>query len=57
VSAGRAKTSANDTARNAKQKSGIRLIDIPGARCLKMVTMKFAAAAVEEMPLRISPSA
>ena len=49
--------SANDAARIAKQKSGIRLSDMPGARSLKIVTMKLIAAAVDEMPLKISPSA
>jgi hypothetical protein len=35
----------------------MRFSDIPGARSLKIVTMKFTAAAVEEMLLKISPSA
>jgi hypothetical protein len=33
----------------------MRLIDMPGARPLKIVTMKLTAVAVDEMPLRISP--
>jgi heme/copper-type cytochrome/quinol oxidase subunit 1 len=37
--------------------SGIRFTDMPGARIRKIVTMKFAAAAVVEMPLKIRPSA
>ena len=35
----------------------MRLNDMPGARHLKIVTMKFAAASVDEMPLKSSPSA
>ena len=35
----------------------MRLSDIPGARSLKIVTMKLIAAAVVEMPLKIRPSA
>ena len=54
-SGGSAKINANDTARNAKQNSGIRFSDIPGARILKIVTMKLIDAAVLEMPLKISP--
>ena len=38
VSGGSAKISENDVARIAKQKSGIRFSDIPGARSLKIVT-------------------
>jgi len=41
----------------AKQKSGIRFSDIPGARSLKMVTIKLTAVAVEASPLKIRPSA
>jgi hypothetical protein len=33
------------------------LNDIPGARSLKIVTMKFAAVIVDAAPLKISPSA
>ena len=57
MSDGSAKRSANDTARIAKQKSGIRLSDMPGARSLNVVAIRLIAAAVEEMPLKISPSA
>ena len=57
MSGGSAKTRAKDTARKAKQKSGIRLSDIPGARRLKIVTMKLIAAAVVETALKISPRA
>ena len=45
----------NDVASTAQQNSGIRLIDMPGARSLKIVVMKFAAPTVEEMPRKISP--
>jgi hypothetical protein len=31
------------------------LKDIPGARSLKMVTMKFADVSVDEMPLKMIP--
>ena len=51
------KTSAKATARNAKQNSGIRLIDIPGARSLKIVTMRLIAVAVDERPVKMSPRA
>ena len=57
VSEGSAKMTANDVASTAQQKSGMRLIDIPGARSLKIVTMKFAAPAVVEIVMKISPSA
>ena len=57
VSAGRANTTANDTARKAKQNSGMRFSDIPGARIRKIVAMKLAADAVVEMVLKIRPSA
>jgi hypothetical protein len=57
VSAGSAKISESDVARIAKQKSGSRLNDIPGARFLKMVTTRFAAPIVVEMPVKISASA
>ena len=57
MSGGSAKSSANATARIAKQKSGIRFSDMPGARSLKIVVMKLIAAAVEARPFRISPSA
>ena len=58
MSAGSAKTSANDVARIAQQKSGMRLSDMPGARSLKIVTMKLIAAAVvddaeEDQPERV----
>ena len=35
----------------------MRLSDMPGARSLKIVTMKLTAAAVEEIELKMSPSA
>ena len=34
----------------------MRLNDIPGARYLKIVTMKFAAVSVDAIELKISPS-
>ena len=57
MSGGSAKTSAKDTASIAKQKSGMRFSDMPGARSLKVVTMKLIAVAVVEMPVKIRPSA
>ena len=57
VSGGSAKISANDTARNAKQNSGMRLIDMPGARTLKIVTMKLTAAAVDDDAVEDQPEA
>jgi hypothetical protein len=54
VSAGSANTSAKETARNAYANSGIRLSDMPGARSLKIVTMKLIDATVDEIPLKIS---
>ena len=57
VSAGSAKISESETASIAKTNSGIRLNDIPGARSLKMVTMKLSAPAVVAMLLKMSPSA
>ena len=57
MSEGIAKTIENDVARIAQQKSGIRSSDIPGARSLKIVTMKLIAPAVVEIPRKTSPSA
>ena len=57
VSTGSAKRSPNDAARNAKQKSGIRFSDIPGARDLKIVTMNCAAVSVEAIAVEDDPEA
>ena len=57
MSGGRAKINDSDTASSANTKSGMRLKDIPGARFLKIVTMKFSAPAVVDIPLKINPSA
>ncbi len=54
-SAGSAKISEKDVARMAHTKSGIRLSDMPGARSLKIVTMKFVAPAVDEIVRNSSP--
>ena len=56
VSDGTAKTTESDVASIAQQKSGIRLIDMPGARSLRIVTMKLIAPAVVEIPRKIRPS-
>ena len=55
MSAGIANTIANDVPSTAQQKSGIRLIDIPGARSFAIVTMKLIAPAVVEIPSKINP--
>src|SRR5436190_23793998 len=55
-SAGSAKITENDVATIAQQKSGSRLSDIPGARNLKIVTMKLTAPTVVEMVRKSSPS-
>ncbi len=47
---------ANDVTRMFHANSGIRLIDIVGARSLKMVTMKLIAPAVVEIVRKMSPS-
>ena len=57
VNAGSAKTSESDAASIAKQKSGMRFHDMPGARSLKIVTIRLSAPSVDAMPLKISPSA
>ena len=54
---GSANSSPNDAARNAKQKSGSRLNDIPGARDLKIVTMNWPAVSVEAIELKMIASA
>src|SRR3954447_6878141 len=56
VSDGSAKISPAEAARKAKQKSGIRLIDMPGARSLRIVTIRFAAVSVDAIVLKMSPS-
>ena len=57
VSGGSANSRPNEAARNAKQKSGIRFSDIPGARDLRIVTMNWPAVSVDEIPLKMIPSA
>jgi hypothetical protein len=57
VSEGSAKMSEKDTASIAKTNSGMRLKDIPGARSLKLVTIRLIAPAVDDMLLKIRPSA
>jgi hypothetical protein len=53
---GSANTTARDVARMAHTYSGIRASDIPGARSLRIVTMKLMAPAVVEIPRNASPS-
>ena len=54
-SAGNAKTIAKETTRIAQQKRGSRLTDMPGARSLKIVTMKLTAPAVVEIVRKSRP--
>ena len=56
VNDGRANTTAKLVARIAHTYSGIRAMDMPGARTLKIVTMKLTEPTVVEMPRKISPS-
>jgi len=46
---GSANTTANEVASMLHTYSGMRLMDMPGARILKMVTMKLMAPTVVEM--------
>ena len=57
VSAGSAKISDRAAASIAKQKSGMRFHDMPGASSLKIVTMMLSAPTVDEKPLKINASA
>src|SRR5579875_2824382 len=50
VRLGRAKSSRNEVIMVIQTKSGIRLIVIPGARILKIVTTKFSEPAIDETP-------
>ena len=56
VSEGRANTTANDVARMLHTYSGMRAIDIPGARSLKIVTMKLIDPTVVETLRNARPS-
>ncbi len=55
VSGGKAKIIAQDVTRIAQQNSGMRLKDIPGARNLRIVTIKFTAPAVVAILRKIKP--
>ena len=48
---------AKDIASSPQTKMGTRLIDMPGARILRMVTMKLMAPAVVEMATKTRPRA
>ena len=48
---------ARDIASSPQTKIGIRLIDIPGARIFRMVTMKLMAPPVDEIAVKMSPRA
>src|SRR3954451_20943272 len=56
VTAGNANTIMNAMPRIAHTNVGMRLSDIPGARILNVVTMKFTAPAVDDTPTKITPS-
>ena len=56
MSAGNANTICSDIAISPHTKMGMRLRSIPGARSLRIVTMKLMAPPVVEMPRKISPT-
>jgi len=56
VREGSANTTENDVARMAHTNSGIRLSDMPGARSLRIVTMKLMDPTVVEIPKNTRPS-
>ena len=57
VSDGSANSTAKEIVVVPHMKMGIRLMDIPGARSLKTVTMKLIAPAVVEMVRKTRPRA
>ena len=48
---GKAKTSSKDVIKVIHTKTGIRIIVMPGARKLMIVTMKFSAPATDDVPM------
>ena len=52
---GSAKTNRKDTTKVIHVNTGIRISVMPGARKLKMVMMKFSAAASEDIPSTSMP--
>ena len=57
VTAGTAKMTMNENTNIDQTNIGMRLNVMPGARNLKIVTMKLIAPAVIEMSMKIRPSA
>src|SRR5687768_16395032 len=57
VTAGTANSTISAIERIDQAKMGMRLIVIPGARILKMVTMKLTAPTVVDSPVKITPRA
>ena len=55
VTAGTAKITMNENTSIDHTKIGMRLSVMPGARSLKIVTMKLTAPTVVEMPTKITP--
>ena len=55
VSGGKAKMIMNDVMSIIHAKTGIRIMVMPGARMLTMVTMRLSAVAVVPMPLMKRP--
>ena len=48
-----AKTTMNDVTRMLHTNSGMRLRDMPGVRCLKIVTIKVTATAIIEISVNV----
>ena len=48
-----AKITMNEVTIIAQTKIGMRLSDMPGARCLKMVVMRLTATASEEISVKV----
>ena len=57
VMAGKAMMMSTDVIKVDQEKIGMRIIDMPGARRLMMVTMKLKAPAIEATPRICRPSA
>ena len=57
VRAGMQNTTATETVSELHRKSGIRSMDIPGARNRRIVTIRLTAPAVVEIPRKSRPNA
>ena len=53
ITDGIAKMIMKATTRNAQTMSGMRVIDMPGARCLKIVTTRFTAVASADSSVKV----